>query len=164
MALFNEITRNFWINDYNPQEAVDNDDGSCYYETHHDFFPLADGGLKNDFGGHDNYHHNNVYYVPGGRGCMGVCAQKPGHEDAFYNNTCIINGKSPNYASFGAGIGGPAYPIMHDNQVYTLDGKATESGKSIASWQAQGHDLGTVVGKIPSDDAIIQMGRDVLQM
>ena len=27
--LYNEITRNFWVNDYNPQEAVDNDDGVC---------------------------------------------------------------------------------------------------------------------------------------
>jgi hypothetical protein len=25
-----EITRNLWINNYNPQEAVDNDDGSCW--------------------------------------------------------------------------------------------------------------------------------------
>ena len=53
---------------------------------------------------------------------------------------------------------------MHDNRVYTLDGKATESGKSISSWQAQGHDLGTTVGVIPSDDAIIAMARGVLQM
>jgi hypothetical protein len=32
---------------------------------------------------------------------------------------------------------------MHDNRVFTADGKATEAGKSIAQWQAQGHDLGT---------------------
>ena len=76
-------------------------------------------------------------------GCMGVCAQKPGHEDAFYNNTCISVSASPQYASFSEGIGGPALPVMHDNRVFTADGKATEAGKSIAQWQAQGHDLGT---------------------
>lgn len=26
-----EITKNLWINNYNPQEATDNDDGSCWY-------------------------------------------------------------------------------------------------------------------------------------
>jgi hypothetical protein len=53
---------------------------------------------------------------------------------------------------------------MHDNRVYTLDGKATESGKSIAAWQAQGHDLGTTVGTIPPDDAILTLARSLLQM
>jgi hypothetical protein len=87
VPLYREIVGNFWINDYNPQEAVDNDDGSAYYLTHHNFFPLSNGGLKNDFGGHDNHHYNNIYYTAGG--CMGICGQLPGHEDAFYNNTCI---------------------------------------------------------------------------
>lgn len=32
--LYTDITGNFWINDYNSQEAVDNDDGSCYYNTY----------------------------------------------------------------------------------------------------------------------------------
>jgi hypothetical protein len=118
--------------------------------------------LKNDFGGHDNHHHHNVYYNRGG--CMSVCAQKPGHEDAFYNNTCIINGNNPGYARFSQGIGGPAYPVMHDNMVYTLDGQATEAGKAIADWQKQGHDLGTTVAKIPSDEAVVAMGKNVLQM
>eukprot|EP00040_Diaphanoeca_grandis_P029129 m.169705 g.169705 ORF g.169705 m.169705 type:complete len:918 (-) comp31584_c0_seq1:57-2810(-) len=162
VPLYNEITGNFWMNDYNPQEAVDNDDGSAYYETHHNVFAFASGGLKNDFGGHDNHHHNNIYYNSGG--CMGVCAQLPGHEDAFYNNTCIINKASPQYAGFSAGIGGPAYPVMHDNKVLTLDGMATESGKSIAAWQNEGHDLGTTVGKLPSDDALITMARALLNM
>jgi len=29
IPLYNEITGNFFINDYNSQEAVDNDDDSC---------------------------------------------------------------------------------------------------------------------------------------
>ena len=145
-----------------PQEATDNDDGSCYYNTHHNFFPFSSGGLKNDFGGHDNHHHNNIYYVSSN--CMGVCAQKPGHEDSFYNNTCIINNNSPEYARFSPGIGGPAFPVMHDNKVLTLDGLATESGKSISAWQAQGHDLATTVGKLPADAELIAMAKGVLQM
>ena len=30
---------------------LDNDDGSCYYESHHNFFPFSTAGLKSDFGG-----------------------------------------------------------------------------------------------------------------
>merc|ERR1712137_985785 len=128
--------------------------------THHNFFPLSTGGLKNDFGGHDNHHHNNIYINDGG--CMGVCAQKPGHEDAFYNNTCVSYKNNPMYAAFSKGIGGDAYPIMHDNRVYTLDGKATESAKEISWWQAQGVDVGTTVAKIPADEDIMKLARDIL--
>ena len=95
---------------------------------------------------------------------MRVCAQKPGHEDAFFNNTCIVNAHSPEYASFQNGIGGPAYPVMHDNRVYTLDGSASESGKSIAYWQQQGVDLRTTVNMMPDDETIISMARDILGM
>ena len=81
-----------------------------------------------------------------------------------HNNTCLINSAAPEYASFNPGIGGDAWPEMHDNRVYTLDGNASESGGSIASWQAQGVDVGTTIARMPSDDAIIAMGRAVLQM
>lgn len=162
IPLSNEITRNFMINDYNPQEAIDNDDGSAYYETHHNFFPFSDGGLKNDFGGHDNHHHHNLYYNSGT--CMGVCGQKPGHEDYFYNNTCVLHKNNPDYAMFGAGVGGPALPVMYNNAVYTLDGKATENGKSIQTWQSQGHDLGTTVSVIPDDQYLLDLARSLLKM
>eukprot|EP00750_Incisomonas_marina_P033516 INCI9889.3.p1 GENE.INCI9889.3~~INCI9889.3.p1 ORF type:complete len:911 (+),score=132.78 INCI9889.3:121-2853(+) len=123
IPLYTEIKGNFWMNDYNSQEAVDNDDGSCYYSTHDNFFPFSDNGLKNDFGGHDNRHFNNVYINT--RTCMGVNPQKPDHLDAFYNNTCIIFANSPNYASYDTKdtYGPHGRPIMHDNQVFTLDGK-----------------------------------------
>ena len=48
VPLYTEISRNFWMNDYNSQEAVDNDDDSCYYKTHHNFFPFSSGGIKNE--------------------------------------------------------------------------------------------------------------------
>ena len=93
LPLYNELRGNFWVNDHNSQEAVDNDDNSAYYDTHHNFFPFSAHGLKNDFGGHDNHHHDNMYINSGT--CMGVCAQKPGHEDAFFNNTCAIYADTP---------------------------------------------------------------------
>jgi hypothetical protein len=33
------------------QEAVDNDDGSCFYRTHDNFLVYGSQGMKNDFGG-----------------------------------------------------------------------------------------------------------------
>ena len=46
------------IANYHSIMAIDNDDGSCYYKTHHNFFAYA-GGMKNDFDGHDNHHYCN---------------------------------------------------------------------------------------------------------
>ena len=126
------------------------------------FFPFSSGGLKNDFGGHDNHHHHNMYINSGN--CMSVCAQKPGHEDAFYNNTCALVASSPTYANFQPGIGGDAYPTMHDNRVFTADGRAKEAGKTVAEWQAQGHDVGTRVAQLPSDDDLVAMARGLLEL
>jgi hypothetical protein len=50
---------------------------------------------------------------------------------------CVINKNNPQYASFSNGIGGPAVPVMHDNRVYTVDGQAKESGKTVAQWQVR---------------------------
>ena len=74
------------------------------------------------------------------------------------------------YASFpgstqsSGGVSRPAMPIMHDNRVFTPDGMAKEAGKTIKAWQAQGHDLGTKVEKMPDDETIINMARTVLKM
>ena len=44
--------------------------------------------MKNDFGGHDNFHFNNMYaYV--GQG-LDVCQQLNGHSDYFYNNSVVM--------------------------------------------------------------------------
>ena len=55
------IHHNFFIDNYSPQEDVDNDDGSAYYSTHDNFLVYGATGMKNDFGGHDNHHYNNVH-------------------------------------------------------------------------------------------------------
>jgi hypothetical protein len=96
---------------------------------------------------------------------MYVCDQKPGHEDDFYNNTCVMT-RGETYAVFGKGIGGPALPVMHDNRVFTSTGNVSEGsyhgGMTLAQWQAQGHDLGTTAGTLPTDAAVLAMGRAVL--
>jgi len=84
---YDEIYGNFFMGNYYGQEAIDNDDGSAYYETHHNFFAYANTGMKNDFNGHDNHHHDNLYAFIGVG--VGVCGALPTHEDKFYNNKVI---------------------------------------------------------------------------
>jgi hypothetical protein len=43
-------SQNFMISNYQGQEAIDNDDGSAYYNTHHNFLIYSGNGMKNDFG------------------------------------------------------------------------------------------------------------------
>ena len=176
---YRDISNNFWINNYNPQEATDNDDGSAYYKTHDNFFPFSRGGLKGDFGGHDNHHYNNVYINEGG--CMGITAQLAGHEDLFCNNTCLMTVAGESYAVFqgsghaSGGVAHPAAPTMHDNKVFTPDGAVSVQRRSgpdrstwvttpLEEWQALGHDVGTTAATFPSDAVVIQMARGVLKM
>ena len=53
---YDEIKGNFFIGNYYGQEPIDNDDGSAYYNTHHNYFAYGGQSMKNDFNGHDNHH------------------------------------------------------------------------------------------------------------
>ncbi len=85
-----EIHHNFFIDNYSPQEDVDNDDGSCFYHTHSNFFVYGGRAMKNDFGGHDNHHYNNVYGYTGGG--IGVPGTLDGHEGYFYDKQMVTLG------------------------------------------------------------------------
>merc|ERR1712196_171460 len=108
-----EISHNFILSVYSSQEAIDTDDGSSYYNTHDNFFVYAENGLKSDFGGHDNYHNNNVYAFVSN--CWGR-----GNSNEFMNNTCIGNSAAGSFTSdcFKA-------PMMtvSGNQIYTKSGE-----------------------------------------
>jgi len=149
-----EIDHNFMLASYHSQEAIDNDDGSEYFETHHNFFVYGGNGLKSDFGGHDNVHHHNVYaYVA--QSCMMAVVPGsfvPGHEDRFFNNTCVT--EEGNYASFDCNSA--ALPVLHDNRLFTQAGATFQvCGKSFSQWQAEGHDAGTTVSKLPADSELL---------
>eukprot|EP01043_Picozoa_sp_COSAG02_P003105 COSAG02_NODE_74_length_41878_cov_9.737954_16_plen_93_part_00 len=63
---------------------------------------MGANGLKSDFGGHDNKHHQNIYAY------VSVCFGAPmpfryfhGFNDAFVNNTCAFERPPrPLYAMF----------------------------------------------------------------
>jgi len=149
---YNDIHNNFLVANYQGQEAIDNDDGSAYYKTHDNFFIYSGNGMKNDFGGHDNHHYNNVYaYV--GRG-LGICGQVKGHEDYFYGNKVIIEKANPALGNYACD--GDAKTVVHDNAIYTTDGKATECGHQAP------YTKGTTVGVIPAPDQIIAWAKEKL--
>ncbi|XP_019849680.1 PREDICTED: uncharacterized protein LOC109580680 [Amphimedon queenslandica] len=153
------IYSNFMIANYDSKLAIDNDDGSNYYKTHDNFFAYSSRGMKNDFGGHDNRHYNNIYaYV--GTGFI-INGQLKGHEDYFYNNT-VVQTSDGNYGT--PTCSGDGKTVVHDNKIYTPNGKVTECKMSLAEWQAKGNDPGTIAGKWPEDDVLIKMIADLLSL
>mmetsp|Transcript_11415 Transcript_11415/g.33840 ORF Transcript_11415/g.33840 Transcript_11415/m.33840 type:complete len:781 (-) Transcript_11415:85-2427(-) len=156
-----EIRNNFMIDNYSPQENIDNDDGSAFFRTHDNFFVYGDNGMKNDFGGHDNNQYNNVYAYVGQ--ALGVDETLPGHEDHFYDNKVVLNGEN---------VGGPQCPTapgaafteLHGNEYFTKSGKLQVCGKDLPGAQKAGIERGSTVAKTPSDDQLLTWARDVLGM
>ena len=156
---YDYIESNFMIANYHSILAIDNDDGSNYYKTHGNFFAYSGSGMKNDFGGHDNHHYNNIYaYV--GRG-FGINGQLDGHEDYFYNNTVVMTGTG-DYGN--PTCDGQGKTVLHDNRIYNKDGKVTECKMSLADWQAKGNDPGTTGAVWPDDDVLVQMTKQLLDL
>ena len=162
---YDYINYNFVVANYGSLFGIDNDDGSAYYETHHNFISYGEReALKNDFGGHDNHHHHNIdAYLPLG---FGICPQRAGHEDFFYNNSVILL-KDGDYGRSGAMCGGPGTagkPVLHDNRIYTPNGNVTECKMPLKKWQAQSkeNDPGTTAAVWPNDDELIGWARQLL--
>eukprot|EP00039_Didymoeca_costata_P028093 m.19976 g.19976 ORF g.19976 m.19976 type:complete len:818 (+) comp6723_c0_seq1:67-2520(+) len=161
---FNVITQNIMIANYQSQEAVDNDDGSGYYKTHHNVLVYGNYGQKADMGGHDNFHENNLYaylfpvcYVDLGGG-----EAIPAHRNGFHNNTCIQGMDIANYAGVNC-KDNASIPSFSNNKIYNPSGVTGFCGMTEAQWQAQGHDPGTTVHKgIPKDADIITMAANIL--
>ena len=149
---FRNIHHNFMLANYNSQEAIDNDDGSSFYHTHHNFFVYGDGGLKSDFGGHDNVHESNIYAFAGS--CFGK-----GTNLRFVNNSCVLRGDH----GYDSDCSLPAGMEVSGNSVYSPGGKMSVcGGKPLDQWVAAGHDHGTTLHSLPTDDALVAMGKQLL--
>lgn len=140
-----EITKNFIISVYASQEAIDTDDGSAYYNTHDNFFIYAANGLKSDFGGHDNYHNDNVYAFT--NNCWGG-----GNMNQFINNTCVANSAT---GGFRSDCKKSPFMTISGNEIYTSSGE----------FSAEFCDKSNVFkGKWPDAAEIVAMGRKKLDM
>jgi len=166
------ILRNFFIDNYNVQEAVDNDDGSRGYHTSFNFLVYGIKGMKSDFGGHDNHHTNNVYgYISECLDVMQGTFDVAGQRCSFENNKVVL---------LGSKIGNPqcptnppvSYPpwqgdtLLSNNEYYTPDGKMEECNMPLAQFQALNtsfNDVGSTVVKLPSDATVIGWAKAVLE-
>jgi hypothetical protein len=166
------IHHNFILGTYNTQEAIDNDDGSSYYDTHHNVFVYGDNGLKVNFGAHDNKHRGNMYAYVGscfyGNPCASCATPSDLANAEFSSNTCIFR-NTDGYASdcgrFTSGV------VVGNNSVFSPDGTlqvCTRKGqgegppRTLASWISDGHDSASSVSKWPSDSAVISQARRLL--
>jgi hypothetical protein len=150
------LHHNFFIDNYSPQENVDNDDGSAYFHTHHNFLVYGGQGMKNDFGGHDNHHFKNIYASV--NQALGLCTQLEGHEDFFYRNRVVMTGTKLGIFDCAE----PGSPVVHDNEYFTPTGDVEECGMPLDEWQMRGEDKGSKVIYHPEDDAIIDWARELL--
>ncbi len=159
------ISYNFILANYHSSMAIDNDDGSAFYDTHHNVLwsassAAAYGGnsLKSDFGGHANFHHHNLdlFWSQG----FGICQQLPGFEDGYYSNWLYL-AKDGNYGG-GQNCTVPGGTIVHDNTVWSPTGAVTECGKSLAAYQAAGGDPGTVASPYPDDSVVLGVARQLM--
>ena len=153
------IHHNFFIDNYSPQENVDNDDGSSYYHTHDNFLVYATNGEKSDFGGHDNFQYNNIYaYVGEG---LGLMPQVPNHPNKFYSNKVVMTGeKVGRFECHGTNVSSKTE--LYDNRYFTPTGEVNECGEPLAQWQKEGNDKGSTVAKLPEDKEIIQWAKTLL--
>eukprot|EP01060_Flectonema_neradi_P004382 TRINITY_DN12821_c0_g1_i1.p1 TRINITY_DN12821_c0_g1~~TRINITY_DN12821_c0_g1_i1.p1 ORF type:complete len:937 (+),score=210.86 TRINITY_DN12821_c0_g1_i1:61-2871(+) len=129
LSQYRTIRKNFIIGVYNSQEAIDNDDGSCHYLTHDNYFAFAEYGLKSDFGGQWNHHYNNVYAYVGG--CYGT-----GNNDAFYNNLCQTRGDGGYKSTCFEGC--PPSFTIRQNRVHNPSGTvkfcAGDVNSTVSTW------------------------------
>lgn len=137
------------------------------YDTHHNVLISASSGsayggnsLKSDFGGHANYHHDNLdlFWSTG----FGINGALPGFQDGYYGNYLYKAGEG-NYGN-GQVCTGPSANYVYGNTIWSPAGNITECGMSLAAWQKQGGDPGTVAAPYPSDDVILNLARQILNV
>ena len=158
-------------------QAVDNDDGSSFYDIHDNFF-FDSEGLKQDFGGHDSLFHDNVVYVAptDGQNCINTWPFNEGHQHKVFGNKCIVSFENKVSTIGGLDCKHPnnSVPIiddLHDNEYYTPDGNASatcgDTGFiTIAEMQAGGSlvERGSKMLKLPSDEELFSWARAKLLM
>ncbi len=150
--------------------AIDNDDGSMYFDTHDNvlFYAAIDaayGGssLKSDFGGNSNFHQRNLDLFFGGG--FSISPQLPGYSDAYVGNTLYMT-KDGNYGNGQACTGSATVgkTIVGENTIYSPTGAITECGTTLTKWQSAGNDPGTTAAPWPADSVIIALAKSILNL
>ena len=177
---WNYISGNFFLANYNPSLAIDNDDGSSYWQHHRNLIVYGQAGLKFDFGAHDMRAIGNYYaYVDVAFNTDAGFAASDGW---FVNNTVVVGGGTFSYFGYGytsncALAGKPrATSSIYGNAVHSntelrvpcLNASAPEKGCALLcpldQWLKQGYDRGTTIGPVPRDEEIVAAAKLLLGM
>ena len=115
--------------------------------------------LKTDFGGHANYHHDNLdlFWSSG----FGICPALPAYEDGYYRNTLYL-AKDGNYG--GGQNCNPGGTAVYGNTIWSPTGAITECGKTLAEYQAAGGDPGTTAAAYPDDSVVLGVAKALLSI
>jgi hypothetical protein len=176
----NVASGNFIVANYAADGGcLDNDDGSAYYDIHHNFCVF--GGHKSDFDGNSKVSRSNLHVFPSvyGTRCLNIGAQKlppKGYAEQYRDNVCILPDAGAQYVyvsdfcqSPDAKSGFEAGLILANNTVYAPGANvsiACHDGRealSFSEFQKLGYDPTTVVrGDMPSADTIIAWAKALL--
>ncbi|GBG34530.1 Hypothetical Protein FCC1311_107542 [Hondaea fermentalgiana] len=161
-----ELRGNFMLGSYYSQEAVDTDDGSQGFNTHHNVFVYAENGLKTDFFGHSNSHHDNLYAYLRGKGAVaGQDVTQAGEQDQFLGNTVIML-RDDAYVEFPCGckLEENTCTRLGNNRIFTPQGttSAQACGMSMPDLVRLGYDSGTAYASWPAVSAVIDQARQLL--
>jgi hypothetical protein len=183
---WNNVHSNFIVANFAADGGcLDNDDGSSYYDIHHNVCVF--GGHKSDFDGNRKLSHDNLHLYPSVYGvtCLNIGAQvlpPSGYAEGYFNNTCVLPNEGSLYLNIGGVadgecLDGSAHAIkqladgllLGNNTVYVPSASASIScgGKKTTSkaFETFGIDQGTsFIGKRPSNDTMVAWMREMLSM
>jgi hypothetical protein len=145
------VNNNFIIANYHSGWAVDNDDGSAWWNTTNNVQVYGgDSLLKNDFAGHSNYQSGNLgLYLPYGYVLFGDVFASANYTDVFSNNTVVLNGNSIGAVSCTSND----VPYTSLNKYYAGNPSAVSiCGQNFTAWQKSGQEAGSVVLPTPAND------------
>lgn len=175
-----EISYNFMVAGGGANSgALDHDDGSSFYNDHHNF--QVYGGHKSNFDGHAKRSVSNIMafplvYLPQ---CMRIFPALPlpspegFFAEAFVNNTCILTDEGDSYLDLGAANCTPGSSlasqiVLANNSVYVPQNSSADvkcGGKvfSFQDWMTTGSETGTTLTEsIPPTPQIIAWARALL--
>lgn len=178
---YSDIALNVILANYGGSQGFDNDDGSSWYDIHHNV--IYGEGLKQDYGGHDSKYRNNLNLVHkfDSQNCINTWPFKLGqgpcgdwsesdaqcsHAHHFANNTCIVL-----YTDIYSGGTGGCPPNLEtmaqlsDNAYFTPNGNATTRDCGpLAKLQAGGAEARSTAGLIPLDATWLQWAKTILKL
>merc|ERR1712195_340905 len=182
----NNVHNNFIVANYAADGGcLDNDDGSSYYDIHHNY--CVYGGHKQNFDGHSKRGFSNVYVYPQvyGDKCVDEETQgesthtsgphglpPAGYAEAYTDNICILAAGAP-YLSVGGDLNDrkdfESGLQLANNTIYQQGSgvMVTISGQKIpfSEFQSKGFDKTTTThNEIPSIETINGWAKQLLGM